>query len=437
MNLKYSTADEAVRDIKSGDRVYVHGASAFPQTLIDALVRRADTARDLSDVEIIHLHTNGRAPYVEERYAGVFHHRALFVGPNVREAVDSGRASYVPIFLSDVPDLFRNGHLPVDVVLLNLSPPDEHGYCSCGTSVDCTLAAAEAASVRIAQINPQVPRTLGDSFIHVSQLTHLVPVDEPLFEIKPVASTPEYAAIAQHVAGLIPDGATLQLGIGGIPDAVLKALKGHRDLGVHTEVLSDGILDLVERGVVTGERKTLNKGKIVAAFLNGSHRLYRFADNNPMLEMRPADYTNNTSVIVRLDTMMAINSAIEVDLTGQVCAESIGPKIYSGVGGQMDFMRGAALSRGGKPIIALSATARDGSISRIVPVLRAGAGVTTSRAHVHYVATEYGVVNLHGLDLEERARALISLAHPDFRDELDRAAYELCLERRSGSAVEA
>lgn len=431
MTSRYMSADEAVRAIQSGDRVYVHGASAFPQTLVDALVRRADTARDLRDVEIIHLHTNGRADYVREEYAGVFHHRALFVGPNVREAVDEGRASYVPIFLSDIPELFRTGGLPVDVVLISVTPPDEHGYCSLGTSVDCTMAAAKSARVRIAQVNPQLPRTLGESFLHVSELTHLVAVDEPLIEVKSRPPTDEHLQIARHVAELIPDGATLQAGIGGIPDAVLASLVDHRDLGIHTEVLSDGALELVERGVITGARKTINQGKIVATFLNGSRRLFDFADNNPMLEMRPTDYTNNTTVILRLDSMIAINSAIEIDLTGQVCAESIGSRVYSGVGGQMDFMRGAALSRGGRPIIALPSTAQGGLVSRIVPMLKPGAGVTTSRAHVHYVATEFGVVNLHGLDIEERCHALITLAHLAFREDLERAAYELALERRS------
>lgn len=437
MTPSWCAADEAVRVIQSGDRVFIQGASAYPQTLVDALVRRADIAHDLRDVEIVHLHTNGIARYVEEQYTGVFHHRALFVAPNVRQAVVEGRASYVPIFLSDVPDLFRNGHLPIDIALLNISPPDEHGYCSLGTSVDCTLAAAKTARIRIAQINPQVPRTLGDSFLHVSEIDYAVDVDKPLFEIAEPESTDEQVRIAAHVAGLIPDGATLQLGIGGIPNAVLRALQDRKDLGIHSEVISDGILDLVDRGVITGARKTVNYGKIVASFLNGSRKLYDFAHNNPMLEMRPADYTNNTSVIIRLDTVIAINSAIEVDLTGQVCAESIGRKIYSGVGGQMDFMRGAALSRGGKPIIAMSSTARGGTVSRIVPMLQPGAGVTTSRSHLHYVATEHGVANLHGLDLEERARALIELAHPSFREELERAACEMCLLPSHNGAVRA
>jgi 4-hydroxybutyrate CoA-transferase len=424
MTVHCCTADEAVREVQSGYRIFVHGASAFPQTLINALVRRADSLRD---VEIVHLHTNGDAPYVREEYAGHFHHRALFVGPNVREAVDAGRATYVPIFLSDVPDIFRSRRLPLDAVLLHVSPPDGHGFCSLGTSVDCTLAAAQAAPIRIAQINRHMPRTLGDAFLHMSELTHVVKVDEPLPEVQPPPPDEAQVAIGSYVADLVPDGATLQLGIGGIPDAALRALTDRKDLGIHSEVVSDGILDLVERGVITGRRKNINRGKIVVAFLNGTRRLYDFAHDNAMLEMRPVDYTNNTRVILQLDNMIAINSAVEIDLTGQVCAESIGSKIYSGVGGQMDFLRGAALSNGGRPVIALSSTARGGSVSRIVPTLRVGAGVTTSRAHVHYVVTEFGVVNLHGLGLAERARALIGLAHPDFREELTRAARDLCL----------
>jgi acetyl-CoA hydrolase len=391
---------------------------------VDALVGRA---AELRNVEIVHLHTNGDAPYVDPKYSESFHHRALFVGPNVREAVDSGRATYVPIFLSDVPELFRSGRLSIDVALLHLSPPDEHGFCSLGTSVDVALAAAAAARVRIAQVNPRMPRTLGDSFIHISRLNRIVHVDEPLPEAMSAPPNETQLAIGRHLSHLIPDGATLQLGIGGIPDAVLRALYGHRNLGIHSEVVSDGILELVERGIITGDRKIINRGKIVIAFLNGSRRLYDFANDNPMVEMRPVDYTNDTRVILQLNDMIAINSAIEVDLTGQVCAESMGAKIYSGVGGQMDFLRGAALSRGGKPIIALTSTAKGGTISRIVPTLQPGAGVTTSRSHVHYVATEHGVANLHGLDLEERARALIALADPGFRDDLERSAREMHL----------
>ncbi len=418
--------DAAVRVIKSGDRVFVQGASAYPQALIDALERRAETLRD---VEILHLHTHGRAFYARPEYAHRFHHRALFVGANVRDAVEDGRASYVPVFLSDIPQLFRNGTRKLDVALLHVSPPDQHGFCSLGTSVDCTAAAAEAASVRIAQINPRMPRTLGESFISRSDIDHAAEVDEPLSEIEIPPLSPTHRRIGHNVAALVPDGATLQIGIGGVPNAVLAALKDHRDLGIHSEVISDGVVDLVEAGVVTGVKKTLNREKIVASFLNGTGRLHRFADNNPMLEMRPLDYTNNTAVITRQDNMIAVNSAISVDLTGQVCAESIGSRIYSGVGGQMDFMRGAAMSKGGKAIIAVSSTAGGGAISRIVPTLPPGAGVTTTRAHVQYVVTEHGCENLHGMDLEERAMAMIRLAAPAFREGLHRAARELRLIR--------
>jgi 4-hydroxybutyrate CoA-transferase len=422
--VNWTTADEAVKAIRSGDRVFVQGANAFPQVLINALVKRGRPSLEdgLRNVEIVHLHATGVAEYLGPEYTGHFHHRALFVGPNARPALASGRATYVPIFLSDIPALFRTRRLALDAVLLHLSPPDEHGFCSLGISVDCALSAFEAAAVRIAQINPRMPRTLGDSFIHVSQLTHAVQIDEPLPENHPEMPSAFHRAIGNHLADLIPNGATLQLGIGGIPDAVLGCLTDRKDLGIHSEVISDGVVDLVERGVITGGRKTVNRGKIVVAFLNGTRRLHEFADNNPMVEMRPVDYTNDTRVILRLDNMIAINSAIEIDLTGQVCAESMGSAIYSGVGGQMDFLRGAALAKGGKPIIALASTARDGTVSRIVPTLQPGAGVTTSRAHVHYVATEYGVADLHGLDLAERAIALIELAHPAFRDELRQQA---------------
>jgi acyl-CoA hydrolase len=415
--------DQAVEAIKSGDTIFVHGANAYPQALVDALQRRDE----LENIEIIHLHTHGRAFYAQPEYADRIHHRALFVAANVRDAVDDGRASYVPIFLSDIPELFRSRKLDLDVALLHISPPDQHGYCSLGTSIDCALAAAQCARVRIAQINPQMPRTLGESFIHLRDIDYSVMVNEPLPEMDIPALSPVHQLIGQNVAELVPNGATLQIGIGGIPNAVLGALELHKDLGIHSEVISDGIVDLVEAGVVTGAHKTLNQGKVVAAFLNGTRRLYDFADDNPMVEMRPVDYTNNTGVIIRLDRMIAINSALEIDLTGQVCAESIGSRIYSGVGGQMDFMRGAALSKGGKPIIAMAATARGGSVSRIVPTLQPGAGITTTRAHIQYVVTEHGCENLHGMDLGERAQAMINLAAPEFRDDLQRAARDLHL----------
>ena len=432
----------AVQVVESGDRVFVQGACATPTALIEALVAHGE---ELRDVEITHLHTYGPTPYTDERWRGHFSLRALFVGENVREAANAGRASYTPVFLSDVPALFAPGSpLAIDVALIQVSPPDSHGFCSLGPSVDVTRAAVDHAYSVIALVNPNVPRTHGDSFVHVSRLDYAVHWAEPLYEVNRREVNETQEQIGRNVAKLIEDGATLQLGIGAIPDAVLQALTDRRDLGVHTEMFSDGIIDLVEQGVITGARKTLDQGKLVASFVVGSRRLLDFIDDNPMVEMRPMNYTNNTLIIRQFEHMVAVNSAIQVDLTGQVCAESIGTYLYSGVGGQMDFMRGAALSKRGRPIIALPATARaqhngehgspygmpeavDGLISRIVPVLSPGAAVTTSRAHVHYVVTEYGVAALHGRDLVERARSLIAIAAPQFREALERSARELYL----------
>ncbi len=409
------SAQQAVAHIRSGQRVFVHGAAATPQVLLNALVARAP---DLTDVEIVHMHADGPAPHVAPHLAGHFRHRALFIGSNTREAVQDGRADFVPVFLSDIPQLFTSGQLPIDVALIHVSPPDRHGFCSLGTSVDCALAAVASARLVIAQVNPRVPRTLGDSFIHARQIDQAVLVDMPILEqdVPPIGDTER--AIGAYVADLVEDGATLQLGIGGIPNAALAAMGSRCDLGVHTEMFSDGLLDLVEAGVVTGAAKTLHPGKIVTTFISGSQRLYDWVDNNPMVEMHPVDYTNDTSIIRRNMRMTAINSALQVDLSGQVCADSIGTRLYSGVGGQMDFMRGAALSPGGKAIIALPSTARSGALSRIVPVLSEGAGVTTTRAHVQYLVTEYGVAYLHGKSIRERARALIDIAHPAFREQL-------------------
>ncbi len=419
------TAATAVALIESGDRVFIHGGSAFPQALIDAL---ADRAGDLHDVELIHLHINGDPSRLLASPS--FRHRTFFVDGTTRDAVAAGRATYIPAFLSDIPHLFESGPLQLDVALLHLSPPDENGDCSLGVSVDCALAAARTARVRIAQINPQMPRTRGETSINLRDLDAVVDVDSPLPEARSVPPSPGQVQIGDYVAELVDDGATLQLGIGAIPNAVLQALTSHKDLGIHSEVISDGILDLVERGVITGARKPIDRGLVVAAFLNGSRDLYRFANANDGLAMRPTSYTNDPHVIRQLDGMVAINSAIEVDLTGQVCAESIGHRIYSGVGGQVDFMRGSALAARGKPIIAMSSTARGGSVSRVVTSLLPGAGVTTSRAHVHHVVTEFGSVDLHGLDLEERAIALIGIAHPSFRDGLTEDARTLGLVRR-------
>ncbi|HSP65565.1 MAG TPA: acetyl-CoA hydrolase/transferase C-terminal domain-containing protein [Candidatus Deferrimicrobium sp.] len=418
-----TTAESAVRLINSGDRVFVHGGSAVPAVLLSALV---DRSADLDNVELVHLHLNGDGA-AATMHARHLRHRALFVDASTRDAVATGAATYIPAFLSDVPALFSGGRLPLDVALLHVSPPDTHGFCSLGVSVDCALAAARAARLRIAQTNPRMPRTHGDAFLHVSELDAVVEVDEPLPEAESTTPSAVHHAIAALAAELIEDGATLQLGIGAIPNAVAAALHDRRDLGIHSEVISDGVMDLIARGVVTGSRKTINRGKVVVAFLNGSRRLFEFADDNPMVEMRPVDYTNDTRVILRLDNMVAVNSAIQMDLTGQVCAESIGTRMYSGVGGQMDFLRGAALSRGGHPIIALASTARGGAISRIVPTLDAGAAVTTTRAHVNWVVTEHGRVNLHGLDIAERARALIGIAAPAFRDDLARSGHQLGL----------
>jgi 4-hydroxybutyrate CoA-transferase len=450
MCVKWSTPQEAVRVVESGSRIFVQGACATPTVLLEALVERGS---ELHDVEIVHLHTYGPTPYTDECWAGHFSLRTLFVAENTRTAVNAGRASYTPIFLSDVPALFARGQeLAVDVAFIQVSPPDAHGYCSLGSSVDATKAAVEAASHVIALVNPQAPRTHGDSFLHVSQIEHAVQWDMPLYEVARKQPDAAQLRIGRHIAELVEDGATLQLGIGAIPDAVLQALSDRRDLGIHSEMFSDGVLDLVEKGVITGARKALDRGKCVASFVIGSRRLLDFIDDNPMVELHPSDYTNNSHIIRQFEHMVAINSAIQVDLTGQVCAESLGTTVYSGVGGQMDFLRGAALSPRGRPIIALPATARlsssmltgtqpaassapdvgaidpvDGLISRITPLLAPGAAVTTSRAHVHYVVTEFGIAALHGRDLAERAQSLIAIAAPQFRDQLERAAYDLHL----------
>ncbi len=415
---QYTTPEAAVSCIKSGHRVFIHTAAAAPQRLIQAMVGRAD---ELENVELIHLHTEGPAPYTNPEYAGTFFTNALFIGANVRSAISTERAGYIPVFLSETPLLFRRGLLPVDVAMLTVSPPDEKGWCSLGVSVDTSHAAAQMAKCLIAEVNPNMPRTHGDSFIHVSRFDHLVESDTPIFEAIAPPPTPEERRIGELIAGLIEDGATLQMGIGSIPNAVLASLTNHQHLGIHTEMFSDGVIDLVEKGVITGEMKKHLPGKITSTFLMGSRRLYDFVDDNPQVQMMEASYTNDTTIILQNPKVTAINSAIEVDLTGQVCADSIGPRMFSGVGGQMDFIRGASLSEGGKPIIAMTSTTRRG-VSKIVPSLKMGAGVVTTRAHVHYVVTEYGVVNLYGKNLQERARLLISIAHPDHRDELMREA---------------
>lgn len=418
--MKIVSAAEAVSVVKSHDRVSVHTAAAAPQSLVRALAARAP---ELREVEVVHLHTEGPAPYAAPGLAESFRTNAFFLGANLRDAVARGDADYVPVFLSEVPQLFRRGILPLDVALVQLSPPDKHGFCTLGVSVDVTRAAVQTARRVVAEINPHMPRTHGDSLVHVDDVDLAVEVDRPLPEHAPAPLSDVERAIGRHVADLVEDGATLQMGIGSIPDAVLAALTGHKHLGVHTEMFSDGIIDLVERGVVDGSQKRTHPGKLTAAFLMGTRRLYDFVDDNPLVVMLGADYVNDTAVIRRNPRVTAINSAIEVDLTGQVAADSIGTRQYSGVGGQMDFIRGASLSPGGKPVIALPSTTGRGE-SRIVPLLKPGAGVVTTRAHVHYVATEYGVADLYGRNLRQRARALIEIAHPEHREALERAAVE-------------
>ncbi|QYK56564.1 MAG: hypothetical protein KF733_03570 [Fimbriimonadaceae bacterium] len=416
----YVSAREAVSCVQSGDRVYMHGMAATPHRLIDALVERAP---ELRDVEIIHLHTEGGAPYSAPELRESFFVNNLFIGANVRGAVADGRADYVPVFLSEVPALFRRGVLPLDVAMMTVSPPDNHGYCSLGVSVDASLAAMQSAKTVIAQVNPHMPRTLGDGNVHVSRFSALTEVDEPLHESPPAPIGPVERRIGEVVASLIEDEATLQMGIGGIPNAVLAALGGHRRLGIHTEMFSDGVVDLVQQGVVTGEAKRTHPGRIVAGFVTGSKRLYDFVHDNTQVLFLDIAYVNDTTVIRRHRRMTAINSAIEIDLSGQVCADSIGTRLFSGVGGQMDFVRGASLSEGGKPIFAMPSSTSKGE-SRIVPLLKEGAGVVTTRAHVHYVVTEYGVADLYGKNLRQRATELIKIAHPEHRETLERAAFE-------------
>jgi 4-hydroxybutyrate CoA-transferase len=412
-------AAEAVAGIRSGEQIYVHAAAATPSVLLDALVARAD---ELNDVKVVHFHIEGPGPHLQPDMAGHFYHRALFIGPNARAAVNEGRAEYIPTFLSDTPTLFRRGIIPLDAALVNVSRPDRHGFCSLGTSVIAMPAAIKAARVVIAQINASMPRTLGSAFVHVDDIDLGVEVDIPPYSrpLPPVGEVEK--RIGEQVAEMIPDGATIQMGIGAIPSAVAAGLKGKRDLGIHTEMMTDVVLDLVEAGIVTGAHKEINRDRVVATFMLGTERLYKWSDDNPMVEMRSAEYTNDTSVIRRFKRMVAINSAIEIDLTGQVCADSIGTRLYSGVGGQMDFIRGAALAEEGRPIICLPSTAAGGTVSRIVPFLREGAGVVTTRAHVSTIVTEWGVAEMHGRSLPERARDLIRIAHPRFREELTSAA---------------
>jgi 4-hydroxybutyrate CoA-transferase len=410
------SAAEVVAHVRSGDRIFVHGASATPTPLLEALGARLE----LDGLRLYHLHTTGPLCFAEPASRARMRSISLFTGPAMRKAVAEGWADFMPVFLSDIPDLFRSGAVPLDVALVQLSPPDRHGVCSLGTSVDTALAAVESARVVLAEINEQMPRTHGAGAVPLDRVTAFVRTDRPLAASEPPEIGPVEARIGELVAALVPDGATLQMGIGAIPDAVLARLGDKSDLGVHTEMFSDGLLPLLRSGVVNNRRKKVHRGRTVTSFVTGTQRLFDFVHDNPLIEMHPCDRTNDTALIAKNDAVVAINSALQIDLSGQVCADSIGHRIFSGIGGQMDFIRGAARSRGGLPIIALPSTACGGSVSRIVPALDPGAGVVTTRGHVHWVVTEHGAVNLHGKTLRERAELLISVAHPDMRAELRR-----------------
>ena len=421
--MKLRTAESAVACIASGQHVYVHEASMVPQSLLQALVARAP---ELEDVELVHLHVEGSAPHVAPEVAGHLRHNALFVGGNTRMAVAEGRADFTPVFLGEIPGMFRSRELPLDVAMVQVSPPDEHGYCRLGLSVACALPAVEAAKVVIAELNPRVPRTMGNSAIHVSEIHYAVEIDRPLPQVAPAPFGAVEQAIGEHVARLVPDGATIQVGIGKVPNAVLAALGEHHDLGVHTEMFSDGLLELARRGVINGRRKTRFERRVVTSFATGTAALHDFVHDNPFVEFHPSHVVNDPNEIRKQHAMVAINSALEIDLTGQVCADSVGERIHSGIGGQMDFVQGALRSEGGRAIIALPSTAGMGTdgrlVSRIVPRLRPGAGVVTTRGHVQWVVTEHGAVNLRGKSLRERAELLIRVAHPDVRTELRAAA---------------
>jgi acyl-CoA hydrolase len=419
--IKTVSAEEALKVVKSNDKIYLQAAAAAPQVLIKALVERRD---ELRNVEICQLHTEGEAPYANPEYAESFHVNSFFIGANVRHTLKAGNGSYTPVFLSELPLLFKRNIINLNVALIHVSVPDQHGYCSLGVSVEATLAAIANAEYVIAQVNKQMPRTFGAGIIHYTEIDAFVECDVPLPSHEPLPPNEIETKIGDYVAELIEDRSTLQMGIGNIPDAVLSRLHNHKDLGLHTEMFSDGVIDLILKDVINGNYKGINPGRSMATFLMGSKRLYDYVDNNPFVEMRGSDYVNDVSIIKQNPRMVAINSAIEVDLTGQVCADSFGSKMYSGVGGQMDFIRGASLSEGGKAIIALPSATKKG-VSKIVPALKTGAGVVTTRAHVHYVVTEYGVANLYGKTIKERVKALVNIAHPDHRESIERAYMEL------------
>jgi acyl-CoA hydrolase len=414
---KAVSAEEAAGWIQSGMNVFVHGAAATPTPLLRAMVGRDA----LEDVRLYHIHTAGETPFVEPGCEGRFFSISLFTGAALRKPIEEGRADFIPIFLSDIPALFQSGRIRLDAALLQVSPPDMHGFCTLGTSVDTAKAAADSARILIAEINEQMPRTHGNTVVPFDRIAAFLHTDRPLIEQFPEPETKVEARIGEIVAGLVEDGSTLQMGIGAIPDAALLRLREKRDLGIHTEMFSDRVVELFEAGAITNRFKSVHPNRIVTSFVSGTKKLFRFVHDNPLVEFHPCDRTNDTSLIRRNDKVVAINSCLQVDLTGQVCADSIGHRIYSGIGGQMDFIRGAALSRGGKPILALRSTASGGKISRIVPELNPGGGVVTTRGHVHWVITEYGAVNLHGMTLRERGNALISIAHPDFRVGLAKA----------------
>lgn len=421
MEIIFQKAEDAVKLVKSGDRVFIHGSAATPKVLFNALL---DRAGEINNIELVSISTYGDINWKRKEVLDSFYLNSLFVSANVREWVNSNRGGYLPVFLSEIPGLFDQGILPLDVAMVQVSPPDAHGYCTLRTSVDAAFSAVRNAQIVIAQVNPQMPRVLGDGIIHYAHFTAMVWEDSSLPEVNYSAiSDPVAEQISEHVAGLIEDGSTLQMGIGTIPDAVLRQLSGHKGLGVHTEMFSDGLIPLVEKGVITNEFKKIRQGKIVTSFILGTKKVYDFVDNNPSISCMNVSFVNDSDIIRRNPKVVAINSAIEIDLTGQICADSIGTYQYSGIGGQMDFMRGAALSEGGKPIIAIPSVTKKG-ISRITPFLKPGAGVVTTRGHVHYVATEFGVVNLYGRNLDQRARLLISIAHPDHKEALEKAYYE-------------
>lgn len=415
------TADEAVQTLRSGMNIFVHGAAATPTPLLDALSRRSD----LTGITLFHLHTEGPAAFLTPDCQQRIRSVSLFTGLPVRKAVQQGIADFVPVFLSDIPHLFRDGIISLDAAILQVSPPDRHGMCSLGTSVDAARSAADSAGILLAEVNQQMPRTLGLTAIPAQRFDAWVATDRPLFETETAEESAIDSAIGEQIAQLIDDGATLQMGIGTIPNAVLRRLKNKRDLGIHTEMFSDLVVDLVEAGVITNRRKKIYPGWIVTSFVNGTRRVFDFVNDNPQVCFLPCDMTNDTNLLRKIDNLVAVNSALQIDLTGQVCADSLGHRIYSGIGGQMDFIRGAAMSRGGRPIIALPSTAGDGRYSRIVMELTPGAGVVTTRGHVHWVVTEYGAVNLHGLSLRQRGERLISIAHPDFRAELRQQLNEI------------